>query len=97
MLLIQNTFKITYRGPTHTKGARVGIIDTRFKQGIVIPWDYSHSDELGVAEAYLKSIGYTDLIAGDLDDKSYIIMALKHKNADGTLKPLKEAIKEARG
>ena len=51
-------FQVKYLGATNTKGSRVSIKDTRFKQLVVIPYDYSFNSAMDIAINYLKERGY---------------------------------------
>ncbi len=49
---------IVYRlAPTTHRGSRVKIIDTRYEQSKVIPWDYVSSTAAEIAAEYLSQSG----------------------------------------
>lgn len=90
--LSSQAFKVTYYGPTNTKGSRVRIKDLRFKgqKPLWIPWDYEFNSTIDHAYAELERLGYKDLKHGDLDDKSYIILSDSWKDTQ-SFKALDEA------
>lgn len=50
--------KVKYLGPTTFKGSRVKIISERFKQSIILNYDYRFNSEIEIAINYLELNGF---------------------------------------
>lgn len=76
-----HVLEIKYLGPTNFKGTRVSIFSARFKQRIIIPYDYSLNSIQEMAQTFLESKGFNILGCGEGKVGMYII--------SDTFKPLK--------
>lgn len=83
--------EVKYLGATDTKGSRVKISNNRFKESILVSYDYECNDSLEVA---LKQITKKHLVLGyNWDEKRnvYNIILEAEKNDFQTLKQLRGA------
>lgn len=59
--------KITYRGATDSRESKVQMASQRFERDVVrIPYDHRYSNTFDIAEAWLKSHGYTIVCSGEM-------------------------------
>ena len=66
-------FNIKYLGPTNFLGSRVSIYSPRFKERVIIDYDYSLNSIQEMAKAFLESKGFNILGCGEGKDKMYLI------------------------
>lgn len=72
-LEIYHIFEIKYLSPTNTKGARVSIKSHRFKQWVIIDYDYKLNSAADVAIEYLKEKDYNITGYGESINGYFII------------------------
>lgn len=59
--------RISYVSPTDSKPARVRLASQRFERNaVVIPYDHNYSNTFDLAEAWLKSHGYSIVCSGEM-------------------------------
>lgn len=77
-----HVLKASYLGPTNTKGSRVKIESERFKQKIIIPYNYEFAYTLPIAQKHLEKLGFE--LIGQAEGKNcyYLISS--------TFKPLRK-------
>ena len=70
------TIEIKYLSPTNTKGARVKLIDTRFKVSEILSYDYEIGDIVKQAIQHLKNKGFNVIFKSydELNKKQYIFL-----------------------
>ena len=68
--------EIKYLSPTNTKGARVKLIDTRFKVSEILSYDYEIGDIVKQAIQHLKNKGFNVIFKSydELNKKQYIFL-----------------------
>jgi hypothetical protein len=66
-------FEIKYFGPTDTKGSRIRITSKRFKQSIIISWDYSANSDTEIAANHLKKLGFEIIGQSNCTTENYLI------------------------
>lgn len=66
-------FKIKFLGPTNSKGSRVKIVSERFKQKIVISWDYSANSSVQIAANHLQKLGFNIIGQSEGTAENYLI------------------------
>ena len=68
--------EIKYLSPTDTKGARVKLIDTRFKVNKTLSYDYEIGDITEQSVQYLKNKGFNVIFKSydELNNKQYIFL-----------------------
>jgi hypothetical protein len=74
--------KTSYLGATNTRGARVKIYSERFRQSVVIPYNYRFNNALDIAINWLQSKGFEIIGKGEGKESMYIIST--------TFEPLKK-------
>lgn len=74
---IENYHAITarYLGPTNTQGTRVKIISHRFKDSVIIPFDYSCNNITEIAYNWLAKRGYDIIGAMEISGKDDILIS----------------------
>jgi hypothetical protein len=77
-----HVLELKFIGPTNQKGSRIRIKSFRFKQSLIIPFDYYYSNTLGVAQAWFEKNGF-ELVGMAETPESYLIITT-------TFKPLKK-------
>lgn len=68
-----HVLKIKYLGATNTKGSRVKITSERFKQSIIIPYDYQYNSILDMASDHLKANSHAIIGQGEGKNCDYLI------------------------
>lgn len=68
-----NIFEIKYLGATNTKGSRIRIYSPRFKEKIIIDYDYNFNTIYDKAADYLTNKGFNIIGTGEGVDKMYLI------------------------
>ena len=68
-----NVLEIKYLGPTNFLGSRVSIYSPRFKERVIIDYDYSLNSIQDIAKAYLESKSYNILGCGESKEGMYLI------------------------
>jgi peptide methionine sulfoxide reductase MsrA len=78
MRQLKNVHSITvkYIGPSNTKGSRVSITSDRFKERVLISYDYQLNSIYEMAQAYLESKGF--YISGVSETKGGYILLTNH-------------------
>ena len=68
--------EIKYLSPTNTKGARVKLIDTRFKVSEILSYDYEIGGIVKQAIQHLKNKGFNVIFKSydELNKKQYIFL-----------------------
>ena len=68
--------EIKYLAPTNTKGARVKLIDTRFKVSETLNYDYEIGDLTNQAIKHLKNKGFNVIFKSydELNKKQYVFI-----------------------
>ena len=74
--------EVSYHGPTNSRGSRVRIHSSRFKQTIFIPYDYEWDTINEMATAHLIAHGFNVTGQGEGMDCNYLI--------SDTFQPLKK-------
>lgn len=68
-----HVLEIKYLGPTNFLGSRVSIYSPRFKERVVINYDYSKNSIQEMAQTFLESKDFSILGCGEGKDKMYLI------------------------
>ena len=68
-------FKIKFLGATEVLGSRVSIRDCRFRESVIIPYNYEFNSSRSVAIDYLKKRGIPVCCSGELDDVFDVIIS----------------------
>ena len=76
-----HALEIKFYPPTNNSGARVGIISKRFKQRIIISFDYSFDSSSDIAINYLTKNGFNIVGKSEFGESDIILT--------DTFKPLK--------
>ena len=76
-----HALEIKFYPPTNNSGARVGIISKRFKQRIIISFDYSFDNTTAIAINYLTKNGFNIVAKCEFGESDIIL--------SDTFKPLK--------
>ena len=68
--------EIKYLSPTNTKGARIKLIDTRFKVSEILNYDYEICNMLEQSIRHLKNKGFNVIFKSydELNKKQYIFI-----------------------
>lgn len=68
--------EIKYLAPTNTKGARIKLIDTRFKVSEILNYDYKIGDLINQAVKYLSNKGFNVIFKSydELNEKYYVFI-----------------------
>ena len=66
-------FTIKYLGATNTKGSRVKITSERFKQSVIISYNYTFNSTTDMAQDYLKAKGHAIIGQGEGPKCDYLI------------------------
>ena len=68
--------EIKYLAPTNTKGARIKLIDTRFKVSEILNYDYEIGDLINQATKYLSNKGFNVIFKSydELNEKYYVFI-----------------------
>lgn len=75
--------KVRFYSPTNFKGARIGLISTRFNQRVVLDFDYTFNGPADQAAAWLREHGFNIIGQCELSYNETGIIT-------DTFKPLKE-------
>lgn len=65
--------KVTYIGPSNTRGSRVKIESERFEQSIYINYDYRFNRSLDMAQEFLTKKGFKLIGTGEGKNCDYLI------------------------
>jgi hypothetical protein len=65
--------KTSYLGATNTRGARVKIYSERFRQSVVIPYNYRFNSALDIAINWLQSKGFEIVGKAEGVNNMYVI------------------------
>jgi hypothetical protein len=65
--------KTSYLGATNTRGARVKIYSERFRQSVVIPYNYRFNSALDIVINWLQSKGFEIIGKGEGVNNMYVI------------------------
>ena len=68
--------EIKYLAPTNTKGARIKLVDTRFKVSEILSYDYEISDLINQAVKHLSNKGFNVIFKSydELNEKYYVFI-----------------------
>ena len=68
--------EIKYLAPTNTKGARIKLIDTRFKVSEILNYDYEIGDLINQAAEHLSNKGFDVIFKSydELNEKYYVFI-----------------------
>ena len=76
-----HALEIKFYAPTNNSGARIGIISKRFKQRIIISFDYSFDSTTDIAINYLTKNGFNIVGKSEFGENDIVL--------SDTFKPLK--------
>ena len=76
-----HAIEVKFYAPTNNSDARVGIISKRFKQRIIISFDYSFDNTTAIAINYLTKKGFNIVAKSEFGESDVILT--------DTFKPLK--------
>lgn len=74
-----HVIKVTYLGPTNSRGSRVKMHSERFQKGKTIGYDYQFNNSLDIAKDYLIKNGF-ELVAQAEGKDCYYIMTNTFKS-----------------
>ena len=74
--------KTSYLGATNTQGARIKIYSERFRESVIIPYNYHFNSALDIAIHWLQEKGFEIIGKGEGKENMYII--------SNTFEPLKK-------
>jgi hypothetical protein len=64
--------EIKYLAPTNTKGARTRLKSLRFRESVIIPYDYRKNSILEIGVEFLQNLGISPKFVGETPD-GYIL------------------------
>ena len=65
--------KTSYLGATNTRGARVKIYSERFRQSVIIPYNYRYNSAQDIAIHWLQSKGFEIVGKGEGINNMFVI------------------------
>jgi hypothetical protein len=65
--------EVRYLNPTNSRGARVSIKSARFKQSVIINFDYAENSIADMAVNHLRSAGFDIIGIGESVEGYYLI------------------------
>lgn len=68
-----HVLRVTYLGPTNTRGSRICITSDRFKERAIIPYNYECNNSLDGAEKFLRDNGFNLCGQAEGKDCYYVI------------------------
>lgn len=58
--------RIAFVPATDSKSSRVRLTSQRFTHGVTLPYDHAYNNTFDIAEAWLKTHGYTIVCSGEM-------------------------------